>query len=145
MASPTELTTACAACVKETNCMRDSLLLGLGRLMIPIPRILWQSQVRSNAQKTRARLDDLPDQHTVIQYFCVRELPRVGKPLPPETIAGHLHQPVERIAATLEDLERRMTFLYRSAEGAVAWAYPVTAEETPHHVTFDTGEQIYAA
>ena len=28
---------------------------------------------------------------------------------------------------------------------AVAWAYPVTVDTTPHHVSFDTGEQLYAA
>jgi hypothetical protein len=125
--------------------MKDSLLLGFRRLMIPIPRAVWQGQVRSAAVKTRARLASLPDEHTVIHYYCVSELPRAGVPLSPESIAGKLHLPLERVNATLEDLERRMTFLYRNAEGAVAWAYPVTADETPHHVTFDTGERIHAA
>ena len=125
--------------------MKNSLLLGLGRLMIPIPRFVWQGQVRSSARKTRVRLSSLPYEHTVIHYFCVSELPRAGKPLSPEYIAQKLHWPLDRVNATLEDLERRMTFLYRNAEGAVAWAYPVTADETPHHVAFDTGERINAA
>ena len=68
-----------------------------------------------------------------------------GVPLAPEYIAEKLHWPLDRVNVTLEDLERRMTFLYRDSEGAVAWAYPVTADETPHHVTFDTGERINAA
>jgi hypothetical protein len=125
--------------------MRNSLLLGLGRFMIPIPRFVWQRQVRGSARKTRARLASLPDEHTVIQFFCVRELPRAGEPLSPESIAGKLYLPLDRVNATLEDLERRMTFLYRDAEGAVAWAYPVTTDETPHRVAFDTGERINAA
>jgi hypothetical protein len=45
----------------------------------------------------------------------------------------------------LDELERRMTFLFRNQAGAVAWAYPVTVDVTPHHVTFSTGEQVYAA
>ncbi|OGO41196.1 MAG: hypothetical protein A2Z04_05735 [Chloroflexi bacterium RBG_16_57_9] len=27
----------------------------------------------------------------------------------------------------------------------VVWAYPVTVARTPHHLTFSTGEQVYAA
>jgi hypothetical protein len=38
-----------------------------------------------------------------------------------------------------------MTFLFRNEQGAVAWAYPVTVDRTPHYVTFSTGEQVYAA
>ena len=85
--------------------MKNSLLLGLGRLMIPIPRFIWRRQVRGSARKTRARLASLPDEHTVIHYFCVSELPRAGEPLSPETIAQKLHWPVDRVNATLEDLE----------------------------------------
>mgnify|MGYP000028250921 CR=1 FL=1 len=125
--------------------MKDSVLFGIRRFMVPIPRIVWQGQVRSTARKTRARLASLPDEHTVLHYFCVSELPRAGEPLAPAYIAEKLRQPVERVNALLEDLEGRMTFLYRDAQGAVAWAYPVTADETPHQVTFDTGERINAA
>jgi hypothetical protein len=45
----------------------------------------------------------------------------------------------------LDDLEKKLTFLFRNEEGAVAWAYPVTVDKTPHHLTFSTGEQLYAA
>jgi hypothetical protein len=49
------------------------------------------------------------------------------------------------VNAILDELEKHMTFLFRDEQGAVAWAYPVTVDRTPHHVTFDTGEQVYAA
>jgi hypothetical protein len=45
----------------------------------------------------------------------------------------------------LDELEQHMTFLFRNAQGDVVWAYPVTVEQTPHRITFDTGEQLYAA
>jgi hypothetical protein len=125
--------------------MKDRVLLGVRRWMVPIPRFLWRRQIRSAARKTRARLASLPDDHTVLHYFCVSELPRAGEPLVPTYIAERLHRPVERVNALLEDLEERMTFLYRDPEGAVAWAYPVTADETPHQLTFGTGERINAA
>ncbi len=49
------------------------------------------------------------------------------------------------MTAILDELERNKTYLFRDAQGAVLWAYPVTAEPTPHPVTFSTGERIYAA
>jgi hypothetical protein len=42
-------------------------------------------------------------------------------------------------------MDKHMTFVCRNAQGAVVWAYPVTVERTPHHVTFSTGERLYAA
>jgi hypothetical protein len=38
-----------------------------------------------------------------------------------------------------------MTFVYRNPAGEVAWAYPVTAAETPHQITFPDGKQIWGA
>jgi hypothetical protein len=49
------------------------------------------------------------------------------------------------VVSILDDLEARMTFLFRGERGVVTWAYPVTVDQTPHRVTFGTGERIYAA
>ena len=38
-----------------------------------------------------------------------------------------------------------MTFLFRNPAGDVTWAYPVTVDQTPHQVTFSSGEKLYAA
>ena len=62
-----------------------------------------------------------------------------------EDIADKLNLPVDRVNIILEDLEKHLTFLFRNEQGAVAWAYPVTTDTTPHHVTFSTGEQLHAA
>jgi hypothetical protein len=45
----------------------------------------------------------------------------------------------------LTDLEARKIFLFRDGEGSVVWAYPVTAEQTPHRIRFRSGETLYAA
>jgi hypothetical protein len=114
--------------------------------MVGVPRALWRSEIEKNADKTRARVQELvSDEHRRVQHFCVRELPRVGEPLSPEVIASGVGLPLAQVKALLDDLETGMTFLYRNSEGDVHWAYPVTADETPHLVTFSTGEQIHAA
>jgi hypothetical protein len=126
--------------------MADRILLGFWRAMIGVPPALWRSEIARNVAKTRARVASLiGDEHRRVQHFCVRELPRVGAPLRPQAIAEGVDMPLERVHVLLDELEAAMTFLYRNPSGEVHWAYPVTTDETPHLVTFSTGEQIHAA
>jgi len=120
--------------------LRDSLLLGVWRYLVPIPRPVWQSQVRGDAH-----LDFMTEAHHRVRDFAVLELPKAGKPLSPEFIARELDLPLPQVTGILDDLEAHMTFLFRNEQGAVAWAYPVTVDRTPHRVTFSSGEQVYAA
>jgi hypothetical protein len=125
--------------------MTDSLLLGLGRHMIPIPRAIWRRQTAKAGRKIEAALGFMSAEHHLVRNFVVRELPRVGKPLSPEVISQRLNLPVSRVNAILEELERNLTFLFRNPQRAVAWAYPVTSDPTPHYVTLSSGEHVYAA
>jgi hypothetical protein len=45
----------------------------------------------------------------------------------------------------MDYLEKRMTYLFRNKDREVIWAYPVTVVKTPHKITFNTGEKLYAA
>jgi hypothetical protein len=125
--------------------MSGRALIGLGQHMIPVPHMLWQWQVRRGAQRAKAHLGFMSEEHHLVREFAVRELPKVGEPLSPEFIAEDLNLPLARIEGILDELEKHMTFVCRNSQGAVVWAYPVTAESTPHRVTFSTGEQVYSA
>ena len=107
--------------------------------------MLWNRQVSRTRKKMEEALAFMSGEHRLVHHFVVRELHRVGKALPPEFIAEKLSLPLARVGALLDELEEHMTFLFRNDEGAVAWAYPVTVDKTPHHLTFSTGEQLYAA
>ena len=54
--------------------MGDSLLLGLGRYMIPIPRLLWQRLPRAQARRLRAGLAFMSEDHHRVRDFAVLEL-----------------------------------------------------------------------
>ena len=125
--------------------MDGKLLLGLWRAVIPLPRALWQGAVLQEVRKAERRLGFLTPEHRTIHHFVVRELPRVGRPLGPEFVAQEVGLSVDRVNGILGELEAHKTFLFRNEQGAVVWAYPVTVDETPHRVTFSTGEQINAA
>jgi hypothetical protein len=122
-----------------------SLLLGWWRAMIPIPNPIWKSQVQNQVDHDPTKLDFMSEEHHRVRNFVVRELPRLAKPLTPAFIARNLNLPQPQVVQLLDELEKNMTFLFRDAEGAVTWAYPVTVDPTPHRVTFSSGEQVYAA
>ena len=83
--------------------------------------------------------------HHLIRYFVVRELPRLAKPIPPEHIAEEFDLTLSKTTAILDDLEKNLFFLVRNDKGEVLWAYPISADKTPHQLTFSSGERINAA
>ena len=137
-----------AACVPRMHgetYMEEQVLIGKERGIIATPWKAWEQGLTGRVPFVKARLEFMSESHHLVRNFVVQELPRTGKPLSPEFISRRLDLPPERVNSILEELEKNLTFLYRNAQGAVAWAYPVTADETPHGISFSTGERINAA
>jgi len=125
--------------------MKTNSLLGLGRFMIPIPTIIGQRILLGKARKEMARLASIrSEEHHLVHDFVTREIPQIAEPISPEFIGQRLKMPVDRVNVILDELEKKL-ILFRDGQEAVVWSYPVTAARTPHHVTFSTGEQGYAA
>jgi hypothetical protein len=124
--------------------VKDGVLLGLGRHMVPVPRLVWRRIMTANARRISARLGFMSEDHHRVRDFAVTELPRAGAPLSPESIAAALDLAVPRVRSILDELEEHLTFLFRGDGGAVTWAYPVTVDETPHRASFSTGEEAYS-
>jgi len=120
--------------------MDDPLLLGLWRHLIPIPPAIWHRQVSQ-----RDRLGFMTEAHHRVRNFVVREMPRLGQPMTPGYLAEALGLPRAQVVTILDDLEKRMTFVFRNPAGAVTWAYPVTVEVTPHRLRLSSGETAFAA
>ena len=86
--------------------MRNKLLKGFWRYMIPIPRKLWQGQTSKRAQKIKTAIGFMTMEHHNVRNFVVREIPRVGEPLSPEFVAHRLNLPVARVKSILDELEK---------------------------------------
>ncbi len=125
--------------------MSETISAGQGRQITKIPREEWEQGLSKIPQHSETELSFMSEEHHLVRNFAVRELPYVRKPMSPEFIAQKLNLPVARVNLILDELEKHMTFLFRNEQGAVAWAYPMTVDRTPHHITFNTGEQLYAA
>lgn len=124
--------------------MFDRILLGVGHRMVPVPECLFRSIVRRAAGKL-ARRPDLESDERRVQHFAVREIPRRREAIAPEVIAAELGLSLGEVSLILDELERRMTYLCRRGGENVTWAYPVTAEQTPHQVRIDGGAAFSAA
>ena len=112
--------------------------------MVPVPEALFKPLIRRDANKLTKRSKLEPDERRV-QYFAVREIPRRREAITPEVFARELNLSLDEVHQILDELERRMTFLCRRGGEDVNWAYPVTADETPHQVRIDGGAAFSAA
>lgn len=125
--------------------MKNRVLLGIWRYLLPIPEGIWERQVEQSAFHNQHELDFLSADYRRVRNYAVRELALLGQPLPPDLIARDLGLPLEQVNLILDDLESRLSYLYRSGTKSVVWAYPVTVDQTPHRATMSSGESINAA
>ncbi len=125
--------------------MSENILLGQGRKLTTIPRKSWEDHLSQVPDHSKTRLGFMSADHHRVRYFVVRELPVVGEPLTPAFISNKLKLPIQRVTAVLEELEQNLFFLVRDNQGAAKWAFPVTTEQTPHTLAFNSGERLYGA
>jgi len=125
--------------------MEEKILLGRGKEILEMSQAAWKDQLSQIPQNSQARLSFMTDVHQRVHYFVVKELVNRQKPLEPAYIAEKLNLPLETVQDILEELDRKLFFLVRNEQNAVAWAYPLTVEVTPHRLKFSSGEQLYGA
>ena len=125
--------------------MNETVLVAKGSQVFEIPQKKWKEELALVPQHSQPRLAFMTEDHHRVRYFVVRELPRFGRPIPPEAIAEGLSLPLTKIVSILDELEQNLFFLVRNKHGAVEWAFPVTAASTPHHLSYSSGERLDAA
>ena len=125
--------------------MEEKILLGRDQEMLEVPQATWMQHLAQIPQHSQSRLSFMTGIHNQVRYYVVRELPKRQEPIAPELISDELDIPLELVKSTLEELERRLFFLVRDEQGAVAWAFPGTVEITPHKMDLNGGERLYGA
>ena len=126
--------------------MKDRALLGTGRRMIPIPGFLWRSEVSKKAKRQAGKsVAFMTEEHHLVRDYVVMHLLGAEGPIAPEQISEATGLSPGRVISILEELEKRLVFLFRNDRGSVLWAYPVTADTTPHLVSLSSGERGRAA
>jgi len=125
--------------------MEEVILLGRDQRILEIPQATWKQHLTQIPGHSQTRLSFMTDAHHQIRSFVVKEMVNRQKPIEPEFISEKLNMPLVRVKTILEELERKLFFLVQNEQGAVAWAYPMTVETTPHRLDFNSGERLYGA
>src|SRR5579859_2647921 len=124
--------------------MTETVILGRGGVLEAAPAEPWREEMRGVRQHMAGRLRFMTPDHERVRYFAVSEMIRSGAPLEPDHIARALQLAARTVDVILDELEQNLFFLVRDRRGRVTWAFPVTAEITPHRLRFSTGERIFA-
>lgn len=122
-----------------------TLLVGSRESINRVRDDAWKAQLANLPAHFAARLAFLTPEHHLVRDFAVRELPRENRPIKVERLAATLGLPLPKVRAIVDELERHLFFLVRNESGEISWAFPVTAEQTPHRLRFSSGERTYGA
>ena len=125
--------------------MVDTVLIGRGDTISTIPQSDWEHELSLAPAGIGGRLEFMSPDHHLVRNFVLRELPCLGRPINVADISHALHLTRERTTSIVEDLEKNLFFLVRGNGEEMSWAFPVTTEETGHHLVFSTGERLDAA
>jgi len=125
--------------------MTDTVLIGRGNTINTIPRWDWEHELSSAPEGISQRLAFMSRDHHLVRNFVVREIPRLGRPILLANISKALNLSPSHTSSIVDDLEKNLFFLVRGNGDEVSWAFPVTAEQTGHHLLFSTGERLDAA
>jgi hypothetical protein len=121
------------------------VIVGKGRELRSMPDDAFRSAMERLPEHMAERLAFMTRDHHIVRDFVVREMPRQSGPLSPHQIASVTVLNFRRVSTILSELDKNLFFLVRDPEGNVSWAFPVTTDQTAHHLSFSTGEKIYGA
>lgn len=125
--------------------LKRKAFMGIWRFMIPLPQFMIKIDVNNMVNAICRKSADVSDEERKVHYFVVKSLSDTNEPVAPEYIADQLGIPIDRVTAIVDKLERMKTFFYRYDCPGINWAYPVTAEDSGHKVTFNAGAQLNPA
>jgi hypothetical protein len=111
-----------------------------------LPAAPWRRKLADARAGMAHRFAFMTADHRKVRYAAVSLLPgNAGRPLSIRQLSDATSIPESRVDQVLDDLQRHLFFLVRDSNGEVSWAFPVTSDRTPHHLTFSSGEKLWGA
>jgi hypothetical protein len=125
--------------------LKRKVFIGIWRFMIPLPQALIKIGIRRTADAICRKTADVSEEERRVHRIVVMTMTETNEPVTSEHIAAKLDMPLDRVRHIVDKLEGMKVFFYRYNSQGINWAYPVTAENVVHKMTFSTGEQCRAA
>src|SRR5437763_1409386 len=124
----------------------ETLLLGRGRSLERTSTEMWRTNLAAAPGSMAQRLSFMTADHRRIRNSAVLHLPRnQHRPASIHQLSRLNALEESRVAEVLADLQKNLFFLVADQRGDVTWAFPVTIDRTPHHLTFSSGERLWGA
>ncbi len=124
---------------------KKKALIGIWRFMIPLPQALIKKDIGKMAKAICRKTVNVSEEERKVHRFVVMTMTETNEPVASEYIAEKLDMPLDRVKDIVDRLEEMKVFFYRYNSQGINWAYPVTAENGVHKMSFSTGEQFNAA
>jgi len=99
-----------------------------------IPEPAWIEELMAAPPHIARRLEFMTPDHHRIRNLAVTQIAAGKGPVRVDWLAARLAMTPIEIDARLDELEQGLFFVVRDPEGRVNWAFPFSAEETPHLV-----------
>jgi hypothetical protein len=123
----------------------ETLLAGRSSRIERVAARPWREALANVGERMRERLAFMTPAHRIVREAAVVRLASVGRPLSARDLADSTGLRESAVDALLDELHQRLFFLVRNQQRDVSWAFPVTVERTPHHLTFVSGERLWGA
>lgn len=117
----------------------------IGQFFVSVPAPLAEFLVVQESARWARIFAALSPMDADVRQLAVQHLPAANGPLSAAALAELAGLTLEEVRGALVRLHRLLGFLAIDDDGAVTWAYPVSADQTPHRLTFETGERMTAA
>ena len=125
--------------------LKKKAFIGIWRFMIPLPQSLIKKDIGKMASAICRKTMNVSEEDRKVHRFVVMTMTETSEPVALEYIAEKLDMPLDRVRDIVGRLEEMKVFFYRYNNQGINWAYPVTAENGVHKMSFSTGEQFNAA
>ena len=125
--------------------LKKKAFMGIWRFMIPLPQAIIKKDISTMANAICRKTADVSDEERKVHYFVVTTMTDTSEPVSSEYIAEKLDMPLDRVRDIVDKLEEMKVFFYKYNSQGINWAYPVTAEDSGHKMTFSAGAQVNAA
>jgi hypothetical protein len=111
-----------------------TVLQGDSDKITSIPESGWMEEFLASPSHIARRLEFMTPDHHRIRNLAVTRVAEGKGPVRVDWLAERLSMTPSEVDARLDELERALFFLVRDSEGNINWAFPFSAEVTPHAV-----------
>ena len=127
------------------NELKHKLYMGFRGLMLRIPPFLSEKGTRKGVEGARTNASSLSEEERRVHHYIVKKMAVVKDPIVNELIADELKMSINKVHEIADKLENLKTFIYRSTDKGIDWAYPLSLIDTGFNMTASTGESFFAA